>query len=71
MSHVWTGRSSGSGDGNGRPRLTGKCPTIKVLAQGIETQFLLDTGSMVTTLTETYFKQHLQPLLNQPLHHCD
>ena len=37
----------------------------------MDTTFLLDTGSMVTTLTETYFNQHVRPLLDQPIQNCE
>ena len=54
-----------------RQALIGQCPTITVQVQGIPTTFLLDTGSMVTTLGEGYFKQHLQAHLKTPVQNCD
>ena len=51
--------------------LLGQCPTITVQLHGIPTTFLLDTGSMVTTLTETYFNQHIHPRLKRTVQKCD
>lgn len=46
------------------PPLIGNCPVVEVVVGGVEVKCLLDTGSMVTTITESFFKeafQHLMP----------
>ena len=45
--------------------LTGKCPTTTILTSGQEVPALLDAGSEVTTVTETWATAHLQDLLLQ------
>jgi len=40
--------------------LVAKCPVVKVKMGGVEVKCLLDTGSMVTTITESLFKEVLQ-----------
>ncbi|KAK0144488.1 hypothetical protein N1851_017149 [Merluccius polli] len=37
---------------------------------GVEVPCLLDTGSMVTTLSESFFKQHFEPWGSEKLHEC-
>ena len=38
----------------------GECFTIDVLIDGLKTSCLLDTGSEVTTIPESYFREHFQ-----------
>ena len=38
----------------------GECFTIDVLIDGVKTSCLLDTGSEVTTIPESYFREHFQ-----------
>ena len=37
---------------------------------GVEVPCLLDTGSMVTTLSESFFRQHFEPWGKEKLHSC-
>ena len=43
------------------PQLIGKCPVVEVRVGEVPIACLLDTGSMVTTVTKTFFEQQLQP----------
>ena len=40
-----------------------KCPTVKLNIAGIIVTYLLDTGSMVSTITESFFNKNLLPKL--------
>lgn len=40
--------------------LVGKCPVVEVKMGGVKVKCLLDTGSMVTTITESFFKEVFQ-----------
>ncbi|KAL7878193.1 hypothetical protein SRHO_G00048360 [Serrasalmus rhombeus] len=46
----------------GRPHdnSRGQCPKVAVRLGGVVVDCLLDTGSMVSTITESFFQQHLQ-----------
>lgn len=50
--------------------LVGKCPVVEVKMGGIVVPSLLDTGSMVTTITESFFKKHFGHLTDSQLHDC-
>lgn len=50
--------------------LLSSCPTISVLMGGITVTCLVDTGSMVTTLAESFFRQHFLPCENNKLLSC-
>lgn len=41
--------------------LVGRCPAVEVEMGGVWVKCLLDTGSMVNTITESFFKQVFQP----------
>lgn len=43
----------------------GECPVVEVVMQGTVVPCLLDTGSMVTTLTAEFFYKHFQSLSGQ------
>ncbi|XP_049333689.1 uncharacterized protein LOC125801279 [Astyanax mexicanus] len=43
----------------------GECPVVEVVMGGVPVSCLLDTGSMVTTVTEKLFDEHLQSLSGQ------
>ncbi|KAK0134254.1 Retrovirus-related Pol polyprotein from transposon opus [Merluccius polli] len=68
-------RTSGAGNEGSiatsecRSKLMGKCPVVEVAIQGISVPCLLDTGSMVTTVTEELFHRHFHSLSDQ-LQHC-
>nr|XP_055035571.1 uncharacterized protein LOC129423357 [Misgurnus anguillicaudatus] len=51
-------------------RLVGKCPIVTVHMGGVEISCLLDTGSMVTTVTESFFENHFQQLGVDVLKKC-
>ena len=50
----------------------GQCPVTELEVLGVRFSALVDTGSQVSTITESYYKRHLQPrgrdLYNQDLH---
>lgn len=41
-------------------QLVGKCPVIQVTMGGVPVPCLVDTGSMVTTITVSFFDQHFK-----------
>lgn len=43
--------------------LVGKCPIVDVLLGDVKVTCLLDTGSNVSTITESFFEQRFQPIL--------
>ena len=51
-------------------RLIGRCPVVKIRVGGVEVPSLLDTGSMVTTVTQAFFEQYLMPQTNEQLKSC-
>ena len=52
-------------------RLIGRCPVVKVIMGEVVVPSLLDTGSMVTTVTQAFFEQHLKPQTNEQLKSCN
>lgn len=50
--------------------LLGNCPSVSIIMGGVEVPCLLDSGSMVTTLSEGFFMQHFEPLGQEKLHEC-
>lgn len=40
-------------------RAVGKCPEVEICIRGVAVRCLLDTGSNVSTLSESFFKKHL------------
>lgn len=60
----------GSKQANLPSRLIGRCPVVKIKVGGVEVPSLLDTGSMVTTVTQTFFEQYLMPQTNEQLKSC-
>lgn len=52
------------------PPLIDKCPIVDVVMGGVEVKCLLDTGSMVTTITESFFKEAFKPLMAPRLQSC-
>ena len=52
-------------------RLIGTCHTMEVSMGGVSVQSLIDTGSMVTTITESYFNTHFAPLRDSGLQKCE
>ena len=43
-------------------RLIGKCVVIKISILGLELQSLVDTCSMVSTITESFYREFIEPL---------
>ena len=69
MSHVTGGDNTGSvmdTQAPDREQLLGKAigrrPILSVKFGGVEVECLLDTGSQVTTVTETFFERHMKSL---------
>ena len=60
----------GSNQASLSSRLIGRCPVVKVSIGGVTVPSLLDTGSMVTTVTQAFFDQHLKPRTNEQLKSC-
>lgn len=46
------------------------CPVLEVKFGDVVISSLLDTGSMVTTITESCYNKHFAHLENVPLHDC-
>lgn len=43
-------------------RVIGKCPVINISVSGINLACLVDTGSMVSTVTESFYRKFIEPL---------
>mgnify|MGYP005948850939 CR=1 FL=1 len=43
-------------------RVIGKCPVINISVSGINLPCLVDTGSMVSTVTESFYRKFIEPL---------
>lgn len=54
-----------------KAHLIGSCPVIDIRLGGVFTRCLLDTGSMVTTVTESFFRQYVQPQTNETMQPCE
>ena len=72
MSHTLGG---GPSDSSNVPqetirKLIGPCSVVVVPMGGVDVPCLLDTGSMVTTITESCFKEHFSHLSKRELHDC-
>ncbi|KAI2654721.1 Retrovirus-related Pol polyprotein from transposon 17.6 [Labeo rohita] len=67
--HVPGGESLGNSSVD-ELRLLGKYPTVEITIGGVTVACLLDTGSMVTTITQQFYKQYLQPQLQFQLQPC-
>lgn len=52
------------------PSLIGKCPIVDGMMGGVEVKCLLDKGSMVTTITESFFKEAFKHLMTPRLRSC-
>ena len=58
MSHLVEENDSGSF----LPCLVGEAPTITAKLSGVETECLLDTGSMVSLVSESFYEEKLKPV---------
>lgn len=63
------GGFSGS-NSNNLSMLVGNCPVVDVTMGGVEVKCLLDTGSMVTTITESCFNAHFANVPQGSLRDC-
>lgn len=73
QSHSSVGESNGSALTNGlvhTSRLMSSCPHLVVSIGGVLLPCLVDTGSMVSTITESCFRQHFEPLGQEQLRSC-
>ena len=50
--------------------LISSCPHLDVLIGGVPVPCLIDTGSMVSTVTETFFLNHFEPWGSDRLRSC-
>ena len=50
--------------------LIGQCPVSDVKMEGVSITCLVDTGSMVSTITESFFKEHFQVQGQTQLRSC-
>lgn len=60
--HTLGGEGIGSVDSSLLNQLVGKCPVLSVVMGGVVVPCLIDTGSMVTTVTESFFTEHFSYL---------
>lgn len=68
-SHSSVGVSAGSLP-RGVSTLMSSCPTLEVVIGGVLVPFLLDTGSMVSTVTESFFLNQFEPWGQERLQSC-
>lgn len=61
----------GSNESKVAARLIGQCPVVQVRIGGVQVPALLDTGSMVTTVTQAFFEKHLKPQTAEQLKACN
>ena len=47
-------------------KFVGTSPTVMARIDGVPVRSLLDTGSMVTLVTESFFKDKLESILSDP-----
>ena len=47
-------------DKTNKDRLIAHCPYVTIKLAGVEVKCLLDTGSMVSTIVESFFRKHFQ-----------
>ena len=50
--------------------LISSCPHLDVEMGGVKVPCLVDTGSMVSTISESFFRQHLEPWGQERLRSC-
>lgn len=52
------------------PKLVASCPHIEVDMAGVKVPCLVDTGSMVSTVSESFFRKHFEPWGEERLTAC-
>lgn len=75
LSHISDGDITGSNSCNAQmsgppPKLVGSCPKVTINMGGVDVSCLLDTGSMVTTITESFFAKHFKSWGPEKLKAC-
>lgn len=73
LSHSLGGAATGSQDVLSSfdvDELISSCPHLNVDMGGVEVPSLVDTGSMVTTISESFFRQHFEPWGQERLRSC-
>ena len=53
--------------GNILDKLVGSCPVVSCKLAGIPVKMLVDSGSMVTTISESFFNEHLRGRVDNPV----
>lgn len=72
MSAELQSHSSGGGlSGSEASKLVSSCPQLEVKMGGVLLPCSLDTGSMVSTITESFFHQHFEPWGIDKLQTCN
>lgn len=56
--------------GEGEAKLVGTCPHTDVVMSGVKVPCLVDTGSMVSTVRESFFRQHFGIWDQEKLRSC-
>lgn len=51
--------------------LISKCPYLSVDIGGVQVKYLVDTGSMLSTIMQSFFQKHFEPLSQERLHRCN
>lgn len=63
--------SGGAVSGSEASKLMSSCPQLEVKMGGVLVPCLLDTGSMVSTITESFFHKHFEPWGSDKLQTCN
>ncbi|XP_029920216.1 uncharacterized protein LOC115368293 [Myripristis murdjan] len=74
LSHISDGNMTGSNGDSDTPgptsNLVASCPKVTINMGGVDIRCLLDTGSMVTTITESFFAKHFESGGPEKLREC-
>lgn len=65
------GGFAGSNESKAAAKLIGQCPVVQIKIGRRGVPFLLDTGSMVTRVTQAFFEQQLKPQTEDHLKACN
>lgn len=71
MGGASTGSNAVQGELPDASKLVSSCPHLKVDMGGVNVPCLVDTGSMVSTVTESFFRQHFEPWGQERLKSCN
>ena len=61
----WSPTAEGLGSGSTLHKLVGHCPTITIFIEGVPVSAIIDSGSQVSTVNETFYERHLKNLMLQ------